>query len=237
MYIVFLTIGLIITIIFTVKRTHKSSPKLLMLKALSSAFFIFTAIAAFTFNENVPVLVGVPAVIGAVFGLLGDISLDLKYIYPQDHDVYLKGGFTSFSIGHLCYIISMFFSYNLSFGNYAYAVFALLLLLIYTPISQKLKFMKLDYNKFLFITMLYGAIIGFTDGLSFSIIFTEGATAHTVLHSAGMTLFLLSDAVLSGLYFGKEEKQRNSRAMIILNHIFYYSAQYLLAISLAFYRG
>lgn len=237
MYIVFLIIGILIATIFTIKRTHESSPRLLMLKGLSSAFFIFTAIAAFTSNENVPTLVGVTAVVGAVFGLLGDISLDLKYIYPQDHDVYLKGGFTSFSIGHLFYVMSMFFSYNLSFGNYAYAVFGLILLFVYTPISQKLKFMKLDYNKFMFITMLYGAIIGFTDALSFSIVFTEGATTHTVLHSAGMTLFLLSDAVLSGLYFGKEEKQRNSRPMIILNHIFYYSAQYLLAVSLAFYRG
>ncbi len=235
MYIVFLIIGLIITTIFTVKRTHKSSPKLLMLKALSSAFFIFTAIVAFAFNENVPVLVGVPAIIGAVFGLLGDVSLDLKYIYPQDHDVYLKGGFTSFSIGHLFYVIAIFFSYNLSFGNYLYSVFGLVVLLISVPVTEKI--MKLDYNKFKMITFFYSAIIGFTDALSFSVIFSEGPSAHTILHSAGMTLFLLSDAVLSGLYFGKDEKKRNSRPMVILNHIFYYSAQYLLAISLAFYRG
>ncbi len=235
MYIVFLVVGLLITTVFTIKRTHKSSPKLLMLKGLWSAFFIFTAIAAFVFNENVPTLVGLTAITGAVFGLLGDISLDLKYIYPQDHDVYLKGGFTSFSIGHLLYVISMFFSYNLSFGNYAYAIFGLIVLVIFTPVSQKV--MKLDYNKFMLITLLYGAIIGFTDALSFSIIFTEGPSAHTLLHSAGMTLFLLSDVVLSTLYFAKDEKKRNSRPMIILNHIFYYSAQYLLAISLAFYRG
>ena len=85
--------------------------------------------------------------------------------------------------------------------------------------------------------MLYGAVIGFTDALSFSIIFSQGPSAHTLLHSAGMTLFLLSDGVLSSLYFGKTEKMRNNRAMIILNHICYYSAQYLLAVSLAFYRG
>lgn len=237
MYIVFLVLGLFITAVFTIRRTGESSPKLLMLKALSSAFFIFTAITAFVFNENVPTLVGVTAIIGAVFGLLGDISLDLKYIYPQHHDIYLKGGFTSFSIGHIFYIMSMFFSYSLSLGNYAYAVFGLVVVLIYTPISQKLKFMKIDYNKFLFITMLYGAVIGFTDALSFSIVFTQGPSAHTLLHSAGMTLFLLSDGVLSSLYFGKNEEMRSNRAMIVLNHVFYYSAQYLLAASLAFYRG
>lgn len=237
MYIVFLIIGLIFTTIFTIKRTHKSSPSLLMLKSLSSVFFILTAITAFAFNENSSVFVGIPVIIGGIFGLMGDISLDLKYIYPKDHDIYLKGGFTSFSIGHFFFIISMFFSYELSFGNYAYAAFGLLLLLIYTPVSQKIKFFNIDYKKFLVITMLYGAIIGFTDALSFSIVFTEGASVHTVLHSLGMTLFLLSDAVLSNLYFGKNEKTRNSRSLIILNHIFYYSAQYLLAVSLAFYRG
>ena len=235
MYIIFLTIGVVITTIFTIKRTHKSSPRLLMLKALSSAFFVFTAITSFAFNDNVPLLVGIPAVIGAVFGLLGDVSLDLKYVYPQDHDVYLKGGFTSFSIGHLFYIISIFFSYGLSFGNYAYAIFGLAVLIISVPVTEKL--MKLDYNKFKLITLMYSAILGFTDALSFSVLFTEGVSVHTVLHSVGLTLFLLSDAVLSGLYFAKDEKKRNSRPSIIANHIFYYSAQYILAVSLAFYRG
>lgn len=235
MYIIFLTIGVVITTIFTIKRTHKSSPRLLMLKALSSAFFVFTAITSFAFNDNVPLLVGIPAVIGAVFGLLGDVSLDLKYVYPQDHDVYLKGGFTSFSIGHLFYIISIFFSYGLSFGNYAYAIFGLAVLMISVPVTEKL--MKLDYNKFKLITLMYSAILGFTDALSFSVLFTEGVSVHTVLHSVGLTLFLLSDAVLSGLYFAKDEKKRNSRPSIIANHIFYYSAQYILAVSLAFYRG
>lgn len=235
MYIIFLTIGVVITTVFTIKRTHKSSPRLLMLKALSSAFFVFTAITAFAFNDNVPLLVGIPAVIGAVFGLLGDVALDLKYVYPQDHDVYLKGGFTSFSIGHLFYIISIFFSYGLSFGNYAYAIFGLAVLIISVPVTEKL--MKLDYNKFKLITLMYSSILGFTDALSFSVLFTEGVSVHTVLHSVGLTLFLLSDAVLSGLYFAKDEKKRNSRPSIIANHIFYYSAQYILAVSLAFYRG
>ena len=152
MYIIFLTIGVVITAVFTIKRTHKSSPRLLMLKALSSAFFVFTAITAFAFNDNVPLLVGIPAVIGAVFGLLGDVALDLKYVYPQDHDVYLKGGFTSFSIGHLFYIVSIFFSYGLSFGNYAYAIFGLAVLMISVPVTEKL--MKLDYNKFKLITLM-----------------------------------------------------------------------------------
>ena len=235
MYIIFLTIGVVITAVFTIKRTHKSSPRLLMLKALSSAFFVFTAITAFAFNDNVPLLVGIPAVIGAVFGLLGDVALDLKYVYPQDHDVYLKGGFTSFSIGHLFYIVSIFFSYGLSFGNYAYAIFGLAVLIISVPVTEKL--MKLDYNKFKLITLMYSAILGFTDALSFSVLFTEGVSVHTVLHSVGLTLFLLSDAVLSGLYFAKDEKKKNSRPSIIANHIFYYSAQYILAVSLAFYRG
>ena len=235
MYIIFLTIGVVITTVFTIKRTHKSSPRLLMLKALSSAFFVFTAITAFAFNDNVPLLVGIPAVIGAVFGLLGDVALDLKYVYPQDHDVYLKGGFTSFSIGHLFYIVSIFFSYGLSFGNYAYAIFGLAVLIISVPVTEKL--MKLDYNKFKLITLMYSAILGFTDALSFSVLFTEGVSVHTVLHSVGLTLFLLSDAVLSGLYFAKDEKKKNSRPSIIANHIFYYSAQYILAVSFAFYRG
>ena len=44
-----------------------------------------------------------------------------------------------------------------------------------------------------------------------------------------MVLFIASDAVLSGIYFGKD---KCVKSQILLNHILYYGAQYLIASSL-----
>jgi hypothetical protein len=52
-----------------------------------------------------------------------------------------------------------------------------------------------------------------------------------------MIAFLVSDFLLSGTYFGLTEKDRKNQVAITLNHTIYYIAQYLIMLSLAFYKG
>ena len=54
---------------------------------------------------------------------------------------------------------------------------------------------------------------------------------------AAMIAFLISDFLLSGTYFGITEKDRKNQVAITFNHSIYYIAQYLIALSLAFYKG
>ena len=97
--------------------------------------------------------------------------------------------------------------------------------------------MKLEYGKFKKITILYTSILCMTLGFAGGYTITENYTLHSVLLNIGFALFVLSDAFLAGLYFSKKEKDRTNRTAIVLNHLTYFAAQYIIALSLAFYRG
>ena len=47
-------------------------------------------------------------ILGLICGLIGDILLDLKVVYAFHKDKFLYAGMTSFLVGHIFYIISMF---------------------------------------------------------------------------------------------------------------------------------
>ena len=57
-------------------------------------------------------------------------------------------------------------------------------------------------------------------------------TLPVILLIAGAALFLCSDLVLSMIYFDGNE----SRVMIVVNHVLYYAAQFLIALSI-YYVG
>ena len=46
-------------------------------------------------------------VLGLLFGLLGDIWLDLKYVFPEKDEPFTYAGFCVFGVGHILYIIGM----------------------------------------------------------------------------------------------------------------------------------
>ena len=54
-----------------------------------------------------------------------------------------------------------------------------------------------------------------------------------IVMSVGALLFLLSDLVLSGMYFGEN---KNTKGNIILNHTLYYAAQFCMAATILFIK-
>ena len=231
----FFILGIAATVIFLIKRKARVTIDVVAIKSIASMGFILAGLFFFINNEACPDYLGVFTVGGACFGLLGDIVLDLKYSKLNDADRCTKLGFWTFLIGHIFYSIAMVSVYGIELINILCVAIGIIAGVIIALASEKI--MKFEYGKFKKITVLYTAVLCMTLGFVGGYTITESYTLHSVLLNIGFALFVLSDAFLASLYFSKNEKDRTNRTVIILNHATYYAAQYIIAISLAFYRG
>lgn len=228
MYWALLVIGILATVVFLVLRVKRGGIAALYAKAAASLCFIATAVAAT--NENRSFLgFGSFMTIGLVCGLLGDVWLDLKWIYLQDKDSYLYSGFIFFLLGHICFITAVF---NASPYTPLSAVIAAAAALVIAVIAILLeKPLKMHYGKFKWIVFLYSLTLSMTMTMAMvTAVITHFQTMWVVM-SVGGLLFLLSDLVLSGMYFGEG---KNTKFNVVLNHSLYYAAQFIMAATVLF---
>lgn len=228
MYWALLVIGILAIVVFLVLRVKRGGIAALYAKAVASLCFIATAVAAT--NENRSFLgFGSFMTIGLVCGLLGDVWLDLKWIYLQDKDSYLYSGFIFFLLGHICFITAVF---NASPYTPLSAVIAAAAALVIAVIAILLeKPLKMRYGKFKWIVFLYSLTLSMTMTMAMvTAVITHFQTMWVVM-SVGGLLFLLSDLVLSGMYFGED---KNTKFNVVLNHSLYYAAQFIMAATVLF---
>lgn len=228
MYWALLVIGILAIVVFLILRVKRGGIAALYAKAVASLCFIATAVAAT--NENRSFLgFGSFMTIGLVCGLLGDVWLDLKWIYLQDKDSYLYSGFIFFLLGHICFITAVF---NASPYTPLSAVIAAAAALVIAVIAILLeKPLKMRYGKFKWIVFLYSLTLSMTMTMAMvTAVITHFQTMWVVM-SVGGLLFLLSDLVLSGMYFGEG---KNTKFNVVLNHSLYYAAQFIMAATVLF---
>ena len=228
---VFLCLGIVLLIAFVSKRTARVTLQVAFLKAVVSVCFILTGLFAMVDNPDCPKIVGALVAAGGVWGLLGDIALDLKYVFAKYEKEYLNAGFSCFGVGHIFYIGALYINFGFNLKAFVGAFVAGLVCVAVVFISQPL--MKLNYRGYKKITVVYMFILGYVYGLSSGYAIFDHSLPALII-TIGFILFLASDLFLSGLYFGTTEKKRTSRPAIILNHLLYYSAQFVIAISLLF---
>ncbi|HPC40854.1 MAG TPA: lysoplasmalogenase family protein [Spirochaetota bacterium] len=138
-----LVLGIAATVFFLVIRVRRGGVPALMAKAIASVFFMATACAALgasTGRLNYALLI----IMGLVCGLLGDIWLDLKYVYAKDRDAYLFGGFYSFLAGHFFFIAAIFLNYDWTGTSLVLSVAPALIGIVAVAAMEKP--MKLDYG-------------------------------------------------------------------------------------------
>lgn len=233
LFYILLVLGVICCAVFNYKRAKEGGVKALMIKAFTSALFVSCAAAAAAVNIGSSKLIFALFVIpGLVFGLMGDIWLDLKWIYPKDNDIFTFAGFGTFLVGHLIYISGLIICYA-DFSKILYIIIPIVLAVVMAAIVILLeKPLKLNYGKFKPISTVYAFILISMTLLSGSLALMNGFKNLTLdFMFVGGVFFLISDLILSGTYFGEG---KNRPVDIVTNHVTYYIAQFLIASSLMF---
>ncbi len=125
--------GMTALIFFLYARDNQGSVPAVLLKALTSFLFILTASLSFLANQNsVSSVFYVFTIMGLTCGLIGDIILDLKILYPVSSSLYQHGGMISFLAGHLFYLIALIFY---SAFSYAALIYGLVIALVINIVS------------------------------------------------------------------------------------------------------
>ena len=233
--IILLVLCVALATLFIIVRVKWGGLKGLITKTVASFGFVTSAILGLVMSDATELskwAVGLIAV-GLLCGMVGDIILDLKVVYPNNDNYYLNTGMGSFFLGHIFYIIafSLLIDGNISDYNSTVQMFGCTVPLLITigvsavltlAITLSSKMMGLKFGKFLWQT------VGYTFILSCSMVYTLVLSimgGGLWLAFVGMVLFFLSDVVLSFQYFGGKLEDKK---LIAVNHALYYAAQIVL---------
>ncbi len=203
----------------------------LISKIVASACFVGAGIFAITqMDDNINAnMANHPdwawfLVAGLILGLVGDIFMDLKEQGLKDKDMYLNTGLLSFGIGHFMYYAGLTLCVPIRCNILIPTAIALVLGVIITIlIFVNAGSMKIEWGKFKWQSFVYSVAL---------VSMFVYAVAITILDKTrwifalAMGLFLISDLLLSLIYFGKRE----TKTMHALNWITYYAAQQLIVL-------
>lgn len=231
-------VGLCIYVPLRIK--GRMQPALIVKCILSVGFILYALVAGFRVASIDAVepwvfLIVLFTLAGMVFSLLGDVWLDLKDMVLEYQRFFMFCGFSSFMIGHLFFIFGMGMAYRLPRWVWPMALLVGALIAGANLLVEKP--FKLHYGDYRNILVAYAFVIGVATAIP--IIYAirlSGQPGHSLqpaIFAAGMVLFLLSDLVLSQIYFAEPEVA-SKPILFVLNYLFYFGAQYLLALSLYF---
>jgi hypothetical protein len=231
-YILLLCAGAVTLVWYIREKVRACSLRAVFLKSLVSALFIAVGVYGAFRSAGAERAVLCPFVLlGLLFGLLGDVWLDLKYVFPEKDEPFTYAGFCVFGIGHVLYIAGLLLAFPAE--KPLYVIAPLLLAVLMSAGNAALeKPMGLCFGKLKTTVIVYGFLLFSTVALSGSLALCCGLQEKPLnLFFAGAVLFALSDLVLSGTYFGTG---KDRPVDIILNYLSYYPAQFLIASSLLF---
>lgn len=230
-FYVMLAVSILAVVSFLYIRVVKGGVYGLLSKIIASVAFMclgFVGLNLLGSFQNFAILI----MIGLLFGLIGDVVLDLKVIYPESNDIYLNSGMISFGIGHIVYFIAVLGVVRFLNPDYSITAPILISLVITIPISAAImfasKFLNVKFGNFFVHALTYTVMLVF---MSVFTIYLSLAFSVIGILAAGFVLFLLSDLVLSTMYFGGKP---NDKVLVVVNHTLYYAAQICIASFLFF---
>ena len=214
-------LGIIIQCIFIVIEHQKKYVPAVVLKG--SASVIFCIIGYLGYSNTINTEFGKMVFIGLIMGAIGDILLNLRFVFEKVGQKIFLAGIAAFFTGHILYLVALIpLSTNLvPCLVVGVAVAATILSWIFKTLTVKLAFK-------LFGIFYIGAIVVMTS-VAIGNVITIGST-NAIMYAIGAVLFTLSDIVLIFNTFGSVQKY----SMRIINLLLYYVGQLLIACSLFF---
>lgn len=250
-------LGIVALIFFLLKRDKKSSIAAIVLKSMTSIFFIASGISSLVLNymhtgigSTFKLISMALIIIGLVCGMVGDILLDFKIYFKalnmrflcfdKDRDVLMTSGMASFGVGHILYIVSIAIRYPDNIWMLAVSVVIGFALMSGIMLFSRYV-MKMDFRQFFIPSWVYGTLLATFIAYSAFTLSIDGSVANIIL-LIGSILFIVSDLILSITYFSKAEDYEKegmmnpeSKLMIVVNHATYYIAQFLIALSILYF--
>lgn len=229
--IALIALGVVGLVFYLLEKCKRYSLKGVLIKTVVSLLFLATAIVASYQRPGHPLNTFVIA--GLILGLLGDIWLDLKYVYPKDDKLYTYSGFIVFGIGHILFVTGMMMEFFPKDGNFLFFLIpvggALLFSIANVLLSKPL---KLDFKDLKWTVNIYAFLLAMTPLTALMLsIYTGWVYPALTMMFVGGILFAVSDLVLSNTYFGEGHEKPID---FILNYITYYGAQFIIAFSIFF---
>ena len=213
-----------------------------LLKALASVGFIAVAVTAVFMGgidgKGIMIKSAIFIVAGLVMGLIGDIVLDLKVVYRKspEESVYLTGGMVSFEIGHILYFVGILLYFGSEIISWPVIGICVAVAAVgaFAMVFGGEKLLKFNFGNFTVHSICYAFLLLFMGALGVAAwVLGVEENPHIPVFAFGMILFLLSDVVLTQMYFGGKP---NDKALCIINHALYYAAQICIA-SFVFYMA
>ncbi len=165
--------------------------------------------------------------VGLLFCMMGDLVLALReYNIPEAENKLITMGEASFGIAQIFFIAMLAIITNLVslWGLIFGAVFAVGMLF-----SRGL--LKLDFGKCLVPSLAYGFLLASNVGGSLIALIMGYNSINYILLFAGFLMFIVSDLILSKIYFGGNKSVWTQK----INYVFYYLAIILLASALVIF--
>jgi uncharacterized membrane protein YhhN len=203
--------------------------KALLLKIITSYLFVELAVVSFMVNHGPGITIFFGLItLGLISGMIGDIVLDLKTLYPGSASMYQHAGMVAFLIGHVFYLSALIIAFGFNWIPLVLAVvIGLTIILVSTLI------LKVDFKEHTVDSYLYSFFLSYMMTQACYAAVIRGFTASTLLLAAGSVLFLLSDILLIGIYY----QGKDTKAHIVMNHVLYYTAQYSIALSILYFMA
>lgn len=212
-------VGMLLQICFIYVEQQKKYVPAVVLKGTASLAFVllgFLGLSIATLPSFAKVVVA-----GLVFGLIGDVCLNLRFVFEKAGQKIFLGGILAFLIGHILYLAALIplaakvWVWLLS----GVLVAAALLYWILTSVEAEKAFK-------IFGVVYIGAVVLMT-AVAVGVFRTRG-TSGSLLYMIGAVLFTLSDIILIFNTFTKDGKAWMRPANLLL----YYLGQVFIALSI-----
>lgn len=212
-------VGLILQGVFITVEDKKKYVAAALLKGLAALMFVTIGILGYM-NGGKSIF-ALNIVLGLIFGMLGDVTLNFRYIFKKHGQKFFIAGTIVFFIGHIFYLCSLI-------PQSCYLLICMIVGLLCTLIFAFIIFRVVNVKTLLkFLGQFYVFAIFTMNILAFQIA-AVSTTIHNVMFAVGGLLFATSDIILIFNTFGKKH---NPKVRVFYLYV-YFLGQTLIASSL-----